>query len=58
VKKDGMPKVADNLYRELKRKYKVFYDQAGAIGRRYARMDETDAPYCITVDDKHLKIRQ
>jgi glycyl-tRNA synthetase len=28
----------------------VFYDDAGAIGRRYRRQDEAGTPFCITVD--------
>ncbi len=28
----------------------VFYDDAGSIGRRYARMDEAGTPFCVTVD--------
>jgi glycyl-tRNA synthetase len=28
----------------------VFYDDGGAIGRRYRRQDEAGTPYCITVD--------
>jgi glycyl-tRNA synthetase len=28
----------------------VFYDQAGQIGRRYARADEIGTPYCFTID--------
>jgi len=50
VKKDGMPEFAKKVYRELKRKFKVFYDESGAVGRRYARMDEAGCPFCITVD--------
>jgi len=50
VNKDGMPEVAEKLFHDLKRKFKVFYDDSGAIGRRYARMDEAGTPYCITVD--------
>lgn len=26
------------------------YDEAGSIGKRYARMDEAGAPFCVTVD--------
>jgi glycyl-tRNA synthetase len=29
---------------------RVTYDDAGTIGKRYARMDEAGAPYCLTVD--------
>ncbi len=28
----------------------VFYDEAGAIGRRYRRQDEAGTPFCVTVD--------
>ena len=28
----------------------VFYDEAGAIGRRYRRQDEIGTPYCVTID--------
>src|SRR5690606_26077940 len=37
VKKDGMPEVARDLPRGLKHKFPVFYDEKGAIGRRYRR---------------------
>ncbi|MDZ7343435.1 MAG: glycine--tRNA ligase, partial [candidate division KSB1 bacterium] len=50
VKKDGMPEVAQKIYHELKKHFNVFYDEAGAIGRRYRRMDEAGTPYGITVD--------
>src|SRR5207302_11440207 len=40
VKKDGMPEIATKLYRELKADFNVFYDDGGAIGRRYRRQDE------------------
>ncbi|MCU0782926.1 MAG: glycine--tRNA ligase [Verrucomicrobia bacterium] len=28
----------------------VFYDDAGSIGRRYARQDEAGTPFCLTID--------
>jgi glycyl-tRNA synthetase len=28
----------------------VFYDDAGSIGRRYARQDEAGTPFCMTID--------
>jgi len=31
------------------------YDEAGSIGKRYARMDEVGTPYCITIDYDSLK---
>jgi glycyl-tRNA synthetase len=55
VKKDGMPEFAENVYHELKKRFKTFYDVSGAIGRRYARMDEAGCPYGITVDGQTLE---
>ncbi len=28
----------------------VYYDDAGSIGRRYARQDEAGTPFCVTID--------
>jgi glycyl-tRNA synthetase len=50
VKKDGMPELATTLYHDLKRRFPLFYDDSGAIGRRYRRMDEAGTPFGITVD--------
>jgi len=41
---------AQAIYEKLQRRYYVTYDTAGAIGRRYRRMDEVGTPFCITVD--------
>jgi len=54
VKKDGMPEVAKQIYLDLKKKFNVFYDEKGAVGRRYRRQDEAGTPYCITVDGQSL----
>jgi glycyl-tRNA synthetase len=54
VKKDGMPEKALEIYRTLKRRFNVFYDEKGAIGRRYRRQDEAGTPFCITVDGDTL----
>ncbi|MBU0982934.1 MAG: glycine--tRNA ligase [candidate division Zixibacteria bacterium] len=55
VKKDGMPEFAEKVFADLKKRFKVFYDVAGAVGRRYARMDEAGCPYCVTVDGQTLE---
>ena len=34
----------------LKKHMTVFYDESGAIGRRYRRQDEVGTPYCVTID--------
>jgi len=55
VKRDGMPEVAQKIYQELKKHFKVFYDEGGAIGRRYRRQDEVGTPFGITVDAQTLQ---
>jgi glycyl-tRNA synthetase len=36
----------------------VFYDESGAIGRRYRRQDEIGTPFCVTVDFETLGEKQ
>jgi glycyl-tRNA synthetase len=55
VKKDGMPEIAQEIYRKLKSRFSAFYDEKGAVGRRYRRQDEAGTPYCITVDGQTLQ---
>jgi glycyl-tRNA synthetase len=54
VKRDTMPEVAHKIVDDLRRHLEVFYDEKGAVGRRYRRMDEVGTPYCITVDSETL----
>jgi glycyl-tRNA synthetase len=51
------------LHRSLSRRWNVFYDDAGNIGRRYRRQDEAGTPWCLTWDfesaqDGKLTIRE
>jgi glycyl-tRNA synthetase len=55
VNKEGMPAIAQKLYRELKSEFNVFYDDGGAVGRRYTRQDEVGTPYCYTIDGQTLQ---
>ena len=50
VKKDGLAELAREIEHGLREDFSTFYDQGGAIGRRYRRMDEIGTPYGITVD--------
>ncbi|MEY2715324.1 MAG: glycyl-tRNA synthetase, partial [Planctomycetota bacterium] len=50
VNKDGLPEIAERLYRDLRRKHNVEFDEKQSIGKRYARMDEAGTPFCITID--------
>ena len=46
---DLSPK-AKELAAELRQRWNVDFDDAGAIGRRYRRQDEIGTPYCVTID--------
>jgi len=54
VNKEGMPDIAEQLYRDAKQHLHAFLDVKGAIGRRYRRQDEAGTPFCITVDGQTL----
>ena len=54
VKKDGMPEIAREIYGTLKPHMAVFYDEKGAVGRRYRRQDEVGTPFCVTIDSQTL----
>lgn len=41
---------AENLYKKLRRRWNIFFDASGAIGRRYRRQDEIGTPFGITID--------
>ncbi|MEJ2194773.1 MAG: glycine--tRNA ligase [Ignavibacteriaceae bacterium] len=55
VNKDGLPEIARKIEADLRKSLKVFYDDKGAVGRRYRRQDEAGTPYCITVDNQTLE---
>lgn len=38
------------VYEELQKYFRVDYDAAGSIGKRYRREDEIGTPFCICVD--------
>ena len=54
VNRDGMPEMARTIEQDLRRSFKVFYDDSGAIGRRYRRQDEAGTPFCVTIDSDTL----
>ena len=55
VNKDGMPEMAQQIYRALRNKFRVQIDVKQNIGKRYARMDEVGTPFCFTVDGDSLE---
>jgi glycyl-tRNA synthetase len=58
VKKEGMPEIAEKIYRDCQAAgLSSFYDEKGAVGRRYRRQDEAGTPFCVTVDGQTLADR-
>jgi glycyl-tRNA synthetase len=51
---DLSPKARD-LTAQLRQRWNVEFDDAGAIGRRYRRQDEIGTPYCVTIDFESLE---
>ena len=55
ISKPEFESKAYSIFETLKlEEFASFYDDSGAIGRRYRRMDEVGTPYCITVDHQSL----
>lgn len=46
---------AREIYDFLRRRYAAFWDESGAIGRRYRRQDEIGTPWCVTIDFQTLE---
>lgn len=56
IKKEGLPEIARDITKELKKNgIMTFYDESGSVGRRYRRQDEIGTPWCVTVDFDSLK---
>lgn len=54
VNRDGMPEMARKIEQDLRAHLRVFYDDSGAVGRRYRRQDEAGTPFCVTIDSESL----
>ena len=55
VKKGGLPEIGHAIEEDLRERWAVYYDEKGAIGRRYRRQDECGTPFCVTVDFQTLE---
>ncbi len=55
VNREAMPEIAKKLESELRPHMRVFYDDSGAVGRRYRRQDEIGTPFCVTIDSATLE---
>jgi glycyl-tRNA synthetase len=54
VKKDGQPELAQQVYRELRKRVQTEYDEGGSIGKRYRRQDEIGTPWGVTIDHQSI----
>ena len=54
LRKDGHPERAEKIYKELRKRWMVDYDESAAIGKRYRRQDEIGTPLCITIDHQTI----
>jgi glycyl-tRNA synthetase len=52
VKKDGMPEIAREIYAALKPHFNVFYDEKGAVGRRFTVDSQTLGDGSVTIRDR------
>ena len=41
---------AQEIYQELRKTWRVEFDDNGNVGKRYRRQDEIGTPFCVTVD--------
>ncbi len=46
---------AREVFEHLRRRFPTFWDEGGAIGRRYRRQDEIGTPWCVTIDFQTLE---
>ncbi|MCB1132303.1 MAG: glycine--tRNA ligase, partial [Verrucomicrobiae bacterium] len=49
-KNEEQVRICREIQKKLQPWMNVFYDDGGAVGRRYRRQDEVGTPFCITVD--------
>ena len=49
-KNEDQVRISKEIVATLRPFLNVFYDESGAVGRRYRRQDEAGTPFCITVD--------
>ena len=49
-KNEEQVRIAREIQKTLQPWMTVFYDEGGAVGRRYRRQDEAGTPFCVTID--------
>jgi len=55
VRKEGLPELAREVFESLRYDFNSIYEERGAIGRNYTRMDLIGTPFCVTIDHQTLE---
>lgn len=55
VNKDGLPELAEKIYKQLHLDFACFIEEKDSIGKRYRRQDAIGTPFCITIDHDSLQ---
>ncbi|MDX2306301.1 MAG: glycine--tRNA ligase [Microscillaceae bacterium] len=55
VKKQGLPEKAREVFEMLRYDFETVYEDRGAIGKNYTRMDLIGTPFCVTIDHQTLE---
>ncbi len=55
LNKDGLPEKAREVFEMLRYDHETLYENRGAIGKNYTRMDMIGTPYCVTIDHQTLE---
>ena len=50
LQKKALGEKAEEIYKNLSKKFSATYDESASIGKRYRRQDEIGTPFCVTVD--------
>jgi len=55
LRKDGLPEKAREVFELLRYDMETIYEEKGAIGKNYTRMDLIGTPFCVTIDHQTLE---
>jgi len=57
-RREPLVELAKSVYAMLRQYWRLTYDDAQSVGRRYRRQDEIGTPFCVTVDFQSLEDNQ
>ncbi|MFC1870428.1 His/Gly/Thr/Pro-type tRNA ligase C-terminal domain-containing protein, partial [Chloroflexota bacterium] len=57
-RRENLVALATQISADLRQCWRVNYDDAQSVGRRYRRQDEIGTPFCVTIDFQSLEDQQ